>query len=119
MSKDGTRHRLAVPTRQGRPPSALAAELVRLKPRRHCRDATGPSAPHAGDLDHSDCDGDTRTLSGPARPNLGRPGRNVTGVTILLEEMSAKRATALKEAVPSVSRVAVLWIPLFHGTRPC
>jgi putative ABC transport system substrate-binding protein len=36
---------------------------------------------------------------------------NVTGVTIMLEEMSAKRLQLLKEAVPNVSRVAVLWDP--------
>ena len=43
--------------------------------------------------------------------NLGRPGGNVTGVTIMLAEMSAKRLQLLKEAVPNVSRVAVLWDP--------
>jgi putative ABC transport system substrate-binding protein len=43
--------------------------------------------------------------------NLGRPGKNVTGVTIMLAEMSAKRLQLLKEAVPNVSRVAVLWNP--------
>ena len=43
--------------------------------------------------------------------NLGRPGRNVTGVTIMVAEMSAKRLQFLKEAVPKVSRVAVLWNP--------
>lgn len=43
--------------------------------------------------------------------NLGRPGKNVTGVTIMLPEMTAKRLQLLKEAVPNVSRVAVLWNP--------
>ena len=43
--------------------------------------------------------------------NLGHPGRNVTGLTIMLAEMSSKRLELLKEAVPSVSRVAVLWSP--------
>ena len=43
--------------------------------------------------------------------NLGRPGGNVTGVTIMLAEMSTKRLQLLKEAVPNVSRVAVLWNP--------
>ena len=43
--------------------------------------------------------------------NLGRPGGNVTGVTIMLAEMSAKRLQLLKEAVPRISRVAVLWNP--------
>ena len=43
--------------------------------------------------------------------NLGRPGGNVTGNTLMLAEMSAKRLQLLKEAVPNVSRVAVLWNP--------
>ena len=43
--------------------------------------------------------------------NLARPGGNISGVTIMLAEMSAKRLQLLKEAVPSVSRVAVLWDP--------
>ena len=43
--------------------------------------------------------------------NLGRPGGNVTGITIMLAELSAKRLQLFKEAVPKVSRVAVLWNP--------
>ncbi len=43
--------------------------------------------------------------------NLGRPGGNVTGVTIMLAEMTAKRLQLLKESAPNVSRVAVLWNP--------
>jgi len=42
---------------------------------------------------------------------LGRPGGNVTGVTIMLAEMSAKRLQLLKEVAPNTSRVAVLWDP--------
>jgi putative ABC transport system substrate-binding protein len=43
--------------------------------------------------------------------HLGRPGGNVTGVTIMLAEMSAKRLQLLKEVAPNISRVAVLWDP--------
>src|SRR5712692_9822512 len=43
--------------------------------------------------------------------NLRRPGGNVTGVSIMLTELSAKRLQLLREAVPTVSRVAVLWNP--------
>jgi putative tryptophan/tyrosine transport system substrate-binding protein len=43
--------------------------------------------------------------------SLAQPGANVTGITIMLAEMSAKRLQLLKEAVPGVSRVAVLWNP--------
>jgi len=44
-------------------------------------------------------------------PSLARPGGNLTGTTRMLIEMSAKHIQLLKEAVPSVSRVAVLWNP--------
>jgi putative ABC transport system substrate-binding protein len=40
---------------------------------------------------------------------LGRPGGNVTGVTEVSTELSAKRLQLLKEAVPAIARVAVLW----------
>ena len=40
--------------------------------------------------------------------NLARPGGNVTGSTILIPEISAKRLELLKAAVPRIARVAVL-----------
>ena len=40
--------------------------------------------------------------------SLARPGGNVTGLTNLIEELSGKRLELLKEAVPSIDRVAVL-----------
>ena len=40
---------------------------------------------------------------------LGRPGGNVTGLTEVSTELSAKRLQLLKEAVPAIARVAVLW----------
>lgn len=43
--------------------------------------------------------------------SLARPGRNTTGVTIFSPELSAKRLTLLKEILPNVSRVGVLWDP--------
>jgi putative ABC transport system substrate-binding protein len=42
---------------------------------------------------------------------LGRPGGNVTGVTIMLAETSAKQLQLLTEVAPNTSRVAVLWDP--------
>jgi len=42
-------------------------------------------------------------------PSLGRPGGNITGVSLLNVEMSGKGLQLLKEAVPAASRVAVLW----------
>jgi len=41
--------------------------------------------------------------------SLARPGGNVTGLTVLARELSGKRLELLKEAVPRLSRVAVLW----------
>ena len=41
--------------------------------------------------------------------SLAHPGGNVTGVSDISSELSAKRLTLLKEAVPSVHKVAVLW----------
>lgn len=43
--------------------------------------------------------------------SLPRPGRNTTGVTIFSPELSAKRLTLLKEILPDVSRVGVIWDP--------
>jgi putative tryptophan/tyrosine transport system substrate-binding protein len=40
---------------------------------------------------------------------LSRPGGNATGVTEVSTELSAKRLQLLKEAVPDIGRVAVLW----------
>lgn len=41
--------------------------------------------------------------------SLGRPGGNVTGMAFLLPEISAKRLELLRETVPKLARVAVLW----------
>jgi putative ABC transport system substrate-binding protein len=41
--------------------------------------------------------------------SLSRPGGNITGLSFLVDELSGKRLALLKEALPSVSRVAVLW----------
>jgi putative tryptophan/tyrosine transport system substrate-binding protein len=41
--------------------------------------------------------------------SLGRPGGNITGISDPATELSAKRLGLLKEAVPGVTRVAVIW----------
>src|SRR6266446_717985 len=44
-------------------------------------------------------------------PSLARPGGNITGNTIIGPDVGAKRLQILKEAIPTVSRVAFLWNP--------
>ena len=43
--------------------------------------------------------------------SLARPGGNVTGLSQMLQELSGKRLALLKEVVPKLSHVAVLWNP--------
>ena len=43
--------------------------------------------------------------------SLARPGGNVTGVANLATELGGKRLELLKEAVPKLARVAVLYDP--------
>ena len=42
---------------------------------------------------------------------LARPGGNLTGLAILTDELELKNLQLLKEVVPGVARVAVLWNP--------
>ncbi len=44
--------------------------------------------------------------------SLARPGGNLTGVFLDQPEVSAKQLQLLKEMVPTLSRVAVLWDPV-------
>src|SRR5438067_10113612 len=41
--------------------------------------------------------------------SLARPGGNVTGLSLLYSELVAKWLEQLKQAIPGISRVAVLW----------
>jgi ABC-type uncharacterized transport system substrate-binding protein len=41
--------------------------------------------------------------------SLARPGGNVTGLTVMLSDLSGKRLELLKEALPKMTRVAALW----------
>jgi putative ABC transport system substrate-binding protein len=98
---------------------ALAAELVALKVDVIVVPSTAPAlaAKQA-----------TRTLpivfASAADPvtsglvtSLARPGGNVTGSSILAPELVGKCLEQLKQAVPGVSRVAVLWHPGGQGER--
>src|SRR6266704_2996005 len=49
--------------------------------------------------------------------SLARPGGNVTGLTGLGPELVGKGLERLKQAVPGVNRVAVLWQPGGQGER--
>jgi len=50
--------------------------------------------------------------------SLGRPGANITGLTTLARELNGKRLELLKEAVPRISRVAVLSNPATLSSGP-
>jgi ABC-type uncharacterized transport system substrate-binding protein len=43
--------------------------------------------------------------------SLAKPGGNVTGLSVLEENLSGKRLDLLKEALPKMARVAYLWNP--------
>ena len=49
--------------------------------------------------------------------SLARPSGNITGLTIQTPELAGKRLELLKEAVPNLTRVAVLWDPSESGRR--
>jgi putative tryptophan/tyrosine transport system substrate-binding protein len=49
--------------------------------------------------------------------SLARPGGNVTGTTFLGPELVSKRLQLLKQIVPGLSRVVVLWHPRAYGER--
>ena len=48
--------------------------------------------------------------------NLARPGGNVTGLTNLTVDLGGKRLELLKEAVPKLARVAVLYDPAISAS---
>src|SRR6476660_3565717 len=51
-------------------------------------------------------------------PNLGRPGGNITGRSSIAPDLEGKRLELLRELIPALSHVAVLWNPdnAFHVT---
>ena len=49
--------------------------------------------------------------------SLQHPGSNVTGLSKLTPELASKRLALLKETVPSISRVAVLWNPAYSDFK--
>ncbi len=101
------------PAREGDPFENLAADLVHLKVDlivavadqavRAARQATSTipivMCPSADPLEQGFV------------ASLAHPGGNITGVSILNTDLTAKRLEILREIVPKVSRVAVLWGP--------
>jgi putative ABC transport system substrate-binding protein len=100
--------------------SALAADLVRLKV--DVIVAVGGRATQ-------DAQQATRTipivlsvvidpLGSGLVASLARPGGNVTGLTIMASDVVGKQFEVVKEVVPKVSRVALLWNPANPGSAP-
>jgi putative tryptophan/tyrosine transport system substrate-binding protein len=49
--------------------------------------------------------------------SLARPGGNLTGLSSVSTDLSGKRLELLKEAIPKVARIAVLYDPLLTWTK--
>ncbi len=49
--------------------------------------------------------------------SLAHPGGNITGVFSLYTELNGKRLEMLKEALPTISRVMLLWNPAWRGEQ--
>ena len=100
---------------EGRPErmEALAAELVRLKV--EVLLAGGPAAIEAarkatGGIPIVAVGGSDPVREGWAQ-SLSRPGGNITGLTATFPGLSEKHLEFLKEALPGVTRVAVVFAP--------
>ncbi|HEX6437342.1 MAG TPA: ABC transporter substrate-binding protein, partial [Candidatus Binatia bacterium] len=101
--------------------SVLADELVRLK-----LDVLVAGGPNDGIAAKKA----TKTIpivftDTPADPvprglvdSLARPGGNITGFYSMADVLAGKRVEALKEALPKLSRVAVLWYPSAESGQP-
>jgi putative ABC transport system substrate-binding protein len=50
--------------------------------------------------------------------SLARPGGNVTGLTDIAPEIAGKRLELFREAVPGITRIAVLWNPANPSAAP-
>ena len=50
--------------------------------------------------------------------SLPRPGGNITGLSVLATELDAKALEMLKEAVPTATRIGVLWNPTTPSQVP-
>ena len=93
--------------------ASLAAELVRLKV--DLIVATATPAVRAAQQATTTIPIVGMNMGDPVRDglvaSLGRPGGNITGTTFLGPELIAKRFELAKEALATLSRVAILWHP--------
>jgi putative ABC transport system substrate-binding protein len=91
----------------------LASELVQLKPNVIFAYG-GDVAPHAKRATAS-IPIVVMVSNDPVQSGLvtsiSRPGGNVTGITLIYDDLAGKMLELLKEAMPEISRVAVLWNP--------
>jgi len=97
---------------------ALAAELVRLKVDVIVTQGTpaAAAAKNATSTIPIIMSGGTDPVATGLVLSLARPGGNITGVTIMNEELAGKRLELLKETSPKVSRLGVLWNSANPGT---
>jgi putative tryptophan/tyrosine transport system substrate-binding protein len=95
---------------------ALAAELVRLKVDVIVTQGTPAAAAAKNATSTIPMSGGTDPVATGLVQSLARPGGNITGVTIMNEELAGKRLELLKETSPKVSRLGVLWNSTNPGT---
>ncbi len=50
--------------------------------------------------------------------SLSRPGGNITGLSVMMTEISVKSLELFKQAVPGLARVAVIWDPATPSHTP-
>src|SRR5262245_50460098 len=95
----------------------LAADLVRLKV--DVIVTTGPSPTRAAKAATATIPivmaQDSDPVGNGFVASLARPGGNITGLSRLTPEISGKQLELLKETIPKLSRVAVLWVSTIPG----
>jgi putative ABC transport system substrate-binding protein len=92
---------------------ALAAELVRLKP--DLLVAIGGDVTPAAQQATATIPIVAWVSNDPVQAgfasSIPRPGRNITGVTLILDTLAGKRLALLKEVAPRITRVGIVWNP--------
>jgi putative ABC transport system substrate-binding protein len=98
----------------------LAAELVRLEVDVIVATSTGPAlrAKQATNTIPIVLASVSDPVGAGLVASLARPGGNVTGLRSMTAELGGKRLELLKEVVPKLSRVAVLWHSDGPGQKP-